>query len=80
LVRRSDEGCSATQKLDFLRSRQHSLKDKGEHIMEKVTCPVCNADFDLPEGAKEGDQVTCPICGAELKLVMEDGKLVAVDA
>jgi hypothetical protein len=23
LVRRSDEGCSATQKLDFLRSRQH---------------------------------------------------------
>ena len=45
--------------------------------MEKVNCPVCNADFDLPEGAKEGDQVTCPICGAELKLVMQDGKLVA---
>lgn len=48
--------------------------------MAKVTCPVCNADFDLPEGAKEGDNVTCPICGAELKLVLEDGTLVAVDA
>ena len=44
----------------------------------QVTCPVCNADFDLPEGAKEGDLETCPRCGAELKLVMEGGKLTAV--
>ena len=46
----------------------------------QVTCPVCNADFDVPEGAKEGDLVTCPICGAELKLFMEDGKLTAESA
>ena len=46
----------------------------------QVTCPVCNADFDLPEGAKEGDLVTCPICGAELKLVTEDGQLTAIAA
>jgi lysine biosynthesis protein LysW len=48
--------------------------------MKQVTCPVCSADFDLPEGSKEGDLVTCPICGAELKLVMEDGTLTAIDA
>ena len=48
--------------------------------MQQVTCPVCNADFDLPEGSKEGDQVTCPICGAELKLIFEDGTLTAVAA
>jgi C4-type Zn-finger protein len=45
--------------------------------MQKVTCPICNAEFDLPEGAKEGDQVTCPICGADLKLVIENGELSA---
>lgn len=45
--------------------------------MQKVTCPVCNAEFDLPAGAKEGDHVTCPICGAELRLLMEDGTLTA---
>lgn len=48
--------------------------------METVTCPVCNAEFDLPEGAQEGDRVTCPICGAELTLVLEDGILTAVAA
>ncbi|MBW2221782.1 MAG: hypothetical protein KAS98_03870 [Deltaproteobacteria bacterium] len=48
--------------------------------MQKVTCPTCNVEFDLPEGAKEGDQVTCPICGADLKLVIEDGKLTAETA
>ncbi len=48
--------------------------------MQKVICPVCDAEFDLPEGAKEGDNVTCPICGAELKLVKEDGKIKAVTA
>jgi len=26
------------------------------------------------------EKVTCPICGAELKLVMDDGKLSAVEA
>ena len=48
--------------------------------MQKVICPVCDAEFDLPEGVKEGDNVTCPICGAELKLVKEDGKIKAVTA
>ena len=48
--------------------------------MQKVTCPVCDAEFDLPEGAKEGDNVTCTICGAELKLVKEDGKIKAITA
>ncbi len=45
--------------------------------MQKVTCPICNAEFDLPAGAKEGDQITCPICGADLKLVIENGELTA---
>jgi len=29
MVRRSDEGCSATQKLDFLRSRHLLIQKKG---------------------------------------------------
>jgi len=48
--------------------------------MQQVTCPVCNAEFDLPEGSKESDRVTCPICGAELKLVLENGTLRAITA
>jgi len=34
LVHRSDEGCSATQKLDFLRSRQFLMMKKLAWVVE----------------------------------------------
>lgn len=46
--------------------------------MQMVTCPLCNADFELNEDAQEGDIVVCPVCAAELKLVKEHGRFVAV--
>ena len=48
--------------------------------MQMVTCPLCNADFELPEDAREGAIVVCPVCGAELRLVKEQGRFVAVAA
>jgi len=48
--------------------------------MQIVTCPLCNADFKLPEGSQEGDIVICPICEARLKLVKEGGTLIAIAA
>jgi len=51
---------------------------KGDENMQMVTCPLCNADFELPENAQEGDIVVCPVCAAELKLVKEHGRFTAV--
>jgi lysine biosynthesis protein LysW len=65
-------------------SREHdqevltSLKMKGAENMQMVTCPLCNADFELPENAREGDIVVCPVCAAELKLIKEHGRFTAV--
>ncbi|MDI6825441.1 MAG: hypothetical protein QME93_06020 [Bacillota bacterium] len=42
-----------------------------------VLCPVCGLEFEVPEGKGPGDTVVCPWCNAELKLVREDGELVA---
>jgi uncharacterized protein YbaR (Trm112 family) len=55
-----------------------SLEVKGAGIMHMVTCPLCNADFELKEDAKEGDIVVCPVCQASLKLVKEHGRFSAV--
>jgi uncharacterized protein YbaR (Trm112 family) len=46
--------------------------------MQMVTCPLCNADFELAADAKDGDIVVCPVCQASLKLVKEHGRFTAV--
>jgi len=46
--------------------------------MQMVTCPLCNADFELAADAQEGDMVVCPVCMASLKLVKEHGRFTAV--
>ena len=45
-----------------------------------VLCPVCDMEFEVPEGKSPGDTVECPYCGVELVLKLEDGKLVAEEA
>ncbi|NLG85659.1 MAG: hypothetical protein GX489_00305 [Firmicutes bacterium] len=45
-----------------------------------VLCPVCDMEFEVPEGKGPGDIVECPYCGVQLVLAMEDGKLVAKEA
>jgi alpha-aminoadipate carrier protein LysW len=37
-----------------------------------VTCPECEANFDIPEDTTTGEILTCPECGAELELVSLD--------
>lgn len=46
--------------------------------MQMVTCPLCNADFELKGDAQEGDIVVCPVCQASLRLVKEHGRFNAV--
>jgi uncharacterized protein YbaR (Trm112 family) len=48
--------------------------------MNMVTCPLCNADFELPADAQEGDIVVCPVCMASLKLIKQQGRFTAVAA
>jgi uncharacterized protein YbaR (Trm112 family) len=55
-----------------------SGEEKGAGAMNMVTCPLCNADFELSADAKEGDIVVCPVCMASLKLVKEHGRFSAV--
>ena len=45
-----------------------------------VLCPVCDMEFEVPEGKGPGDTVECSYCGVELVLKTKDGKLVAVEA
>lgn len=42
-----------------------------------VLCPVCGLEFEVPEGKGAGDTVVCPWCNAELRLMQENGELVA---
>ena len=44
-----------------------------------LTCPVCNQEFILKEGVKEGDIYICPRCGAKLKVSKtKDGKWIGI--
>lgn len=36
--------------------------------MVKAKCPVCLAEFELPDDVLLGEIVTCPDCGSELEV------------
>jgi len=33
-----------------------------------VTCPECEAEFDIPDNTQIGEIVVCPDCGVELEV------------
>lgn len=35
-------------------------------------CPVCGAEFKLPEGTEKGELITCTDCGCELEVTGVD--------
>lgn len=39
-----------------------------------IKCTVCENEFELPHGTKDGDRVTCPNCFAQLMVVIDEGK------
>ena len=38
--------------------------------MNTVTCPICDADIELDDEAKSGDDVYCTYCKVALKLIV----------
>jgi hypothetical protein len=46
--------------------------------MRYVECPVCDAEIELDEDVKPGEEIYCNYCKVELKLIQKsDGKLIA---
>ena len=39
---------------------------------EKVICPDCKAEIELPEGAMVGDIIECTECGTEVEILSLD--------
>ena len=37
--------------------------------MNTGTCPECDAEVPLPQGAMENELISCPECGTELEIV-----------
>jgi len=44
--------------------------------MHKVTCPICETVFEIPQGTKLKERLTCPNCFAQLALYEHKGKKV----
>jgi primosomal protein N' len=41
---------------------------------DKLSCPVCENEIEIPEGAKEGSRLTCQNCFAQLALYHHGGE------
>lgn len=46
------------------------------HGQELTTCPDCQGEIKLPDGAMIGEIVSCPDCGLELEVKQINGDKV----
>jgi lysine biosynthesis protein LysW len=47
-----------------------------EKTLDKVKCPDCDAEFEIPEGVTPGEILSCPSCGLELEVKQVEGNAV----
>jgi alpha-aminoadipate carrier protein LysW len=40
--------------------------------MAIITCPECEAEFELDDDVIEGEIIECPDCGVELEVISTD--------
>ena len=45
-------------------------------VLNKIKCPDCDADLDVPADTEKGEILTCPGCGLELEVKQVNGGCV----